>query len=368
MAKDKKIRVDFTKNRQTKRRDHDLTRRYRENEESADDIASVERVRAKGAESRKRTIRVGAGDSLSVDEANTLRGRVLVFHGLYCQVVTEDGELFKCYTRRLLKSLQTDERALVATGDWVWFRPAPGKEGFILKVEPRTSVLGRVYRNREQVIAANVDQVLIVGSLVEPDLKVHLIDRYLVSAEQGHIEPVICLNKVDLVDPARYQPIVGMYSQLGYRIFLVSANSGAGIDLLREALRGRQTVVVGQSGVGKSSLLNSLEPRFQRKVREVSDTNQKGRHTTTASQLLLFADGGVVIDTPGIRQLELWQSETGAIDGFFVEFRPFVPLCKFQDCQHRDEIGCAIRQAVETGLISTLRYDSYIKLLTDEPA
>src|SRR5262249_5356796 len=150
------------------------------------------------------------------------------------------------------------------------------------------------------------DQVVIVMSLVEPDLKPHLIDRYLASAEQGGIAPILCLNKADLIDHADYQPLVGLYSQLGIPVFLTSALSRLGIAWLRERLVGRQTVLSGQSGVGKSSRLNAVQPGLGLRVREVSEQTQKGRHTTTTAELIRLDSGGWVVDTPGIRQFQLW--------------------------------------------------------------
>jgi ribosome biogenesis GTPase len=230
-------------------------------------------------------------------------------------------------------------------------------------VEPRHGILARSFRGREHVLVANVDQVIFVLSLVEPELKPHLIDRYLASAEQGRVQPLLCLNKADLVDPAAYQALIGYYSQLGVPTFLTSAATAFGIDRLRERLRGRATVFTGQSGVGKSSLLNAVEPGLDLRVREVSDVNQKGRHTTTTSQLIELAGGGWVVDTPGVRQFELWDVIPEEVEGFFVEFRPFVPLCAFPDCTHVHERRCAVKRAVEHRQIWAARYHSYLGLV-----
>ena len=197
-------------------------------------------------------------------------------------------------------------------------------------------------------------------AIVEPDLKPHLIDRYLASAAQGGIKPIICLNKVDLIDPAEYQPTVGFYSQLGVPTLLTSAATGLGLDRLRRLLKDRQTVFSGQSGVGKSSLLNTIQPGLGLLVREVSDVNQKGKHTTTTSQLLQLDSGGWVVDTPGIRQFELWDMITEDVEGYFTEFRPFVSLCAFPDCTHTHEDRCAVKAAVGRRFISERRYLSYL--------
>src|SRR5205085_1143676 len=165
----------------------------------------------------------------------------------------------------------------------------------------------------------------------------------------------VCLNKADLVNPEPFQSLVGLYSQLGIPALLTSAVTGQGIDWLRGRLRGRQTVFAGQSGVGKSSLLNAIAPGLGLRVREVSDVNQKGRHTTTTAELIKLDFGGWVVDTPGIRQFELWDIIPEEVEGFFPEFRPFVPLCAYPDCTHTHEDRCAIKGAVARRLIRERR-------------
>src|SRR5438132_661577 len=298
----------------------------------------------------------------AVGSSACLPGRVLRVHGLSSIVQTDDGRQYRCAVRRLLRTLVTDERNIVATGDRVWFRPALNDEGLIERVEPRHGLLTRASRGREHVLVANVDQVVIVMSLVEPELKVHLIDRYLVSAEQGCIAALICLNKVDRVNPVLYQPLIGFYNQLAIPTLLTSATTGQGLAQLREWLSGRQTVFAGQSGVGKSSLLNALEPGLGLRVREVSEATQKGRHTTTTAELLQLNSGGWVVDTPGIRQFQIWDIRPEEVEGFFPEFRPYVPLCAYPDCTHTHEDRCAIKDAVEKRLITAHRYTSYLGL------
>ncbi len=372
MAKKKKIRVDLRKNRAKPPRQRDWTRGFQAHGFEEEATIGGERVRPRGDMSRRRTIvqeetaaaaRTGP-EMPAVSTGECLPGRVMQVHGLQCVVETEDGRAYRCAVRRLLRTLATEERGIVATGDRVWFRPAPGGEGLIERVEPRHGLLTRASRGREHVIVANVDQVVIVMSLVEPALKPHLIDRYLASAEQGGIAPVICLNKADLVNPVPFQPLIGLYSQLDIPVLLTSARTGQGIDRLRAHLRGRETVFSGQSGVGKSSLLNAVQPGLGLRVREVSEVTQKGRHTTTTAQLLRLDSGGWVADTPGLRQFQLWDIIPEEVEGFFPEFRPFVPLCAFPDCTHTHEERCAIKAAVECHQISTQRYLSYLGLFT----
>lgn len=393
MSKKKKVRVEFRKNREKPPRENDLTRAYQEGDARAEDAQTGERVKAKGSLSRYRTVvqnEAEAGSAMpAVNAEEHLRGRVIRVHGLASVVETDDGRIFRCAVRRLLKSLATDERSVVTTGDVVWIRPAvgsgqqalaredkqaleeagepaepslPALEGMIERVEPRHGVLTRASRRREHVLVANVDQLLVVMSLVQPDLKSHLIDRYLAAAQQGGLKPVLCLNKSDLTDAAELQPLIGLHAQLGVPVLLCSARTGFGIDRLREQLRGRSTVFSGQSGVGKSSLLNAVQPDLALAVKTVSEGNQKGRHTTTYAQLIRLNFGGWVVDTPGVRQLQLWDARPEEMEGYFPEFRPFVPLCGFPDCTHTHEKGCAVKDAVARRLITLRRYHSYLGL------
>jgi ribosome biogenesis GTPase len=372
MAKKKKVRVDLRKNRAKPPRPRHWTRDFQEGGDQGEAAPLAERVKAKGDLSRRRTIvQEDAGaeptPAPAGEAGSRLRGRVLRVHGLQSVVETDDGRQYRCAVRRLLRTLATDERGLVAPGDRVWIRPALNDEGLIERVEPRHGLLTRASRGREHVIAANVDQVVIVASLREPDLKPHLIDRYLASAAQGGLATVVCLNKADLVDPTPYQPHIGLYSQLGIPTLLTSAATGLGIGRLRELLGGRQTVFSGQSGVGKSSLLNAIQPGLGLRVREVSEVNQKGRHTTTTAELLRLDFGAWVFDTPGIRQFALWDIIPEEVEGFFPEFRPFVPLCAYPDCTHTHEDRCAVKRAVRRRQISPGRYTSYLGLFAGDP-
>lgn len=372
MAKKKKIRADFRKNRTPKPRAGDLTRRFVAEEPVQEDAPQSERVSGKGELTRKRTVIAtsvnGPSDAatrvLDVDAATGVFGRVLLVQGLLSTVQAADGKVYRCATRRLLKTLSTDERHIVSAGDRVWFRPAGGDEGIIERVEARHGVLSRTSRGRKHTLVTNVDQLLIVASAAQPYLKPNLIDRLLVSAEKCGVRPIICINKVDLVELASLQPLVGVYSQLGYTVLLTSATTGFGIDRVRRALTGRESAVAGQSGVGKSSLLNAVDPGLRLRVAEVSAENQKGRHTTTTAQLLPLADGGYVVDTPGIRQFQLWDVVPAEVAGYFRDLRPFVSRCRFPDCTHTHESDCAVKEAVADDLLDARRYESYLHLLS----
>ncbi len=372
--KQKKIRASFRKNRAARARAGDLTRRFAADEEKTLDAASQERVSGKGELSRKRTVVGQATDSgqsgftvrPDVDEAVCRRGRVLCVRGLTSIVQAEDSSLHSCATRRLLKTLSTDQRHVVVAGDWVSFRSDPSGDGIIERVEERRGILARGSRGRQHILVANVDQIVVIGSAAEPTLKPNLIDRFLVTAEQNRIRPVICINKADLIDRAELQPLVGVYSRMGYRVLLTSAATGFGMERLLRQLTDRASVVVGQSGVGKSSLLNAIQPDLKLRVAAVSDESEKGRHTTTTAQLYPLAMGGYVIDTPGIRQFQLWDCVAEEIGGCYRDLRPYVSRCKFPNCTHTHEADCAVKDAVADGHLDVRRYESYCQLFAGD--
>jgi ribosome biogenesis GTPase len=223
-------------------------------------------------------------------------------------------------------------------------------------------VVSRTSRGRQHVLVANVDQLIIVTSAAEPRLKPNLIDRLLVTAERGGIRPVLCINKIDLVELSDLMPLVGVYAQLGYDVLLTSAVTGQGVERLREMLTDEESVVTGQSGVGKSSLLNSVEPGLHLRVQTVSDETQKGRHTTTTAELIPLSFGGYVVDTPGVRQFQLCDVIPEEVAGFFRDLRPYVSRCRFPDCTHTHEDDCAVKDAVADGWIDARRYESYVQI------
>ncbi|MFH1267996.1 MAG: ribosome small subunit-dependent GTPase A, partial [Planctomycetota bacterium] len=368
MAKKKKIRADFRKNRESRTRQTNLTREFEQHGFEEEDPLQGERISGKGRLTRRRTVtgtEVDTGGEpgfevqLEVDQAVCRRGRVLSAHGLSNTVQDEDGRIYSCATRRLLKTLTTDQRHVVVAGDRVLFRPVSGSdlnEGIIERVEPRRGSLCRTSRGRRHVIVTNVDQVLIVTSTAEPRLKPNLIDRFLATAEKSGVRPVICINKVDLVEPASLEPLVGVYAQMGYHLLLLSAKTGFGIARLPRLLKDRESVVVGQSGVGKSSLLNAVDDSLHLRVERVSASTEKGQHTTAGARLLPLEFGGYVVDTPGIRQFQLWDVIPEEVAGLYRDLRPYVSLCKFPDCTHTHEADCAIKDAVADGRLDERRY------------
>jgi len=367
-----KVRVDLRRNKQARARQQNLTHDLLSDQEAAEDVSRQERVTSRGDLFRRRTM-VGVraeGDQLLrvVDESTCQRGRVVSFIGLHILVRCDDsGREYSCSVRGILRSLARDARNVVVTGDRVLFRQeGDAGQGVIERVEPRYGVLSRGSHGREHILVANIDQVLIVNAAADPEFRPQLVDRYLVCAEERGIMPIICISKSDLVDTRTLLPHVRAYGRAGYTVVLASIRTGEGIAQLRTLLSGRQTAVSGQSGVGKSSLLNAVDPALGLATADVSDWSHKGTHTTRRARLVPLTAGGWVCDTPGIRQFELWDLALEEVDGYYVEFRPFIPWCRFPDCSHIHEEHCGVKAAVAEGLIPMIRYQSYLRLREDD--
>jgi ribosome biogenesis GTPase / thiamine phosphate phosphatase len=261
----------------------------------------------------------------------------------------------------------------VAIGDEVRFTPRENSSGMIVEVLPRRSRLARREATgssqrhaREQVIVANLDQVVPVMAAADPPPRWNLLDRYLASAESLGLRSLIVITKLDLLQPEERRELeesVEEYRQIGYEVILTSADNGEGIDTLRASLNGRLTAFIGKSGVGKSSLLNAMQPGLGLRVSAVSGLTGKGRHTTTHLEMFDLESGGGVVDTPGMREFGLWQIEEGDLAFLFPEMRPWIGTCRFGlDCSHTQEPGCNIRKAVGNGAISQRRYDSMLRM------
>ena len=243
-------------------------------------------------------------------------------------------------------------------------------EGVIEEVLPRTRVLARQAVTTGsvavgQVLVANLDQVIVVVAAADPFPSFGMVDRFLVSCESRDLPAVVCINKVDLELDEVVEHDLQVYERAGYPVLRVSAQSGEGMDDLREAVRGRISAFVGPSGVGKSSLLNAIEPGLGLRVGEISSYTGKGTHTTRFAQLVPLSFGGYLADTPGLRALGLWQVDKDELDRFFPEFRPFISQCRFGNCAHVDDDGCAVRAAAEREEIDPRRYASYVKLFEE---
>ncbi len=315
-----------------------------------------------------------APDDPATDAPETARGLVLRSTGSWYTVRTDDGRTLPARIRgrfRLAAQL-IDETNPLAVGDRVEVLIDPDGTAMVTAIEPRFNQLSRRAAGtrggvREHVIVTNLDRAWIVQSTFGPKINPGFVDRFLVACEASHVPAGLIVNKADLLDgQPRAQAAVGfwtdLYEGLGYPVLLTSAETGAGVEALREALAGRVSVVSGPSGVGKSSLLNAVDVTLDLRTAEVSEKTQKGRHTTTFATLYP-ATTGWVADTPGIREFGLWDMSPQELGGYFVEFRPYVPDCHFPDCTHHHEPGCAVVAAVDDGAVTPERYGSYLAIL-----
>jgi ribosome biogenesis GTPase len=293
----------------------------------------------------------------------TVSGVVLRAQSGFFWVQTGEG-LVECKLRgRLKRERQSTDIAVI--GDDVEISIVGPGEGAIEAVLPRRSRLARRAagtRGAEDVIVANVNQVLLVFACAQPPFTPRMLDRYLVICEHSELDPLIVATKVDLVGPDEARALLTPYERVGYRVIFASTHTGQGIDEVRRSLAGRISVVTGKSGVGKSSLLNAVAPELNLATSAVSALLGKGRHTTTVAELHPLAGGGYVADTPGIREIGLWNLPPEDLDWCFREMRPFLNACYFAGCTHIHEPECAVRAAVTSGHIHPDRYDSYVRL------
>jgi ribosome biogenesis GTPase len=304
-------------------------------------------------------------------EGDLLHGRIIKGLSGFFTVDTNKGQIVAQVPGRLKKERKDTDIATV--GDWVTVSVNKDGTGTIEEVAERESVLSRtrpgahdtrrMAADREQVLVANPDQVVLVFAVKKPRPSMRKLDRFLVVAELNDLPAIINVNKVDLlesVDEAR--DMFRVYEDLGYDMIYTSAKTGEGIEELAGALQDKISVMTGSSGVGKSSLLNAIQPGLGLRVNEVSQATEKGLHTTRHAEMFPLDEGGYVVDTPGIRGLALFDIEPEELDAYFREMAPLVEQCRFSDCSHRHEPGCAVRAAVEAGEISEERYDSYMRL------
>lgn len=297
-----------------------------------------------------------------------IRGLVTRSQSGFYAVQTDQGELQARLRGRLKKGRQATD--VVALGDWVQVSPPQEDQPAMIEaVEPRRRALVRQSPRPsgpyEQVIVANLDQVFFVFAVADPEPRYRMLDRFLIIAEQQRIPARIVANKTDLVGEREAKQQFGHYEKLGYPVIYTSVVKGTGVRTLHKALQGKVSVLAGPSGVGKSSLLNALEPDLGLRVGAVSEATGKGSHTTVVRSMFPLEVGGYVADTPGLKALALWDIEPEELDGYFPEIAPLVTECRFRNCTHTQEPGCAVREAVEQGTVHPERYDSYLRLRSD---
>ncbi|EWH09741.1 GTPase RsgA [Catenovulum agarivorans DS-2] len=290
-----------------------------------------------------------------------LNGVVISRYGQQADIENEQGELVRCDMRRTINSIVAGDKVI-----WHEVQSDGGAQGVIEAVQERDSVLTRPdFYDGVKPVAANIEQVVILSSIL-PELSWQIIDRYLVAVEQMGATPVIVINKIDLLDAqqqTQIQTIANYYQSIGYPVYLLSVKTQQGFDTIADILQDKVSIVVGQSGVGKSSLVNKLLPDTNATTGDVSDVSGLGMHTTTVAKLYHLPTGGDLIDSPGVREFALWHLSAEEIFDGFIEFAQYRAQCKFRDCKHLDDPKCGLKAAVEQGLILPSRLENYHKIL-----
>ncbi|MFQ1015906.1 small ribosomal subunit biogenesis GTPase RsgA [Avibacterium paragallinarum] len=292
----------------------------------------------------------------------TQEGTVVTRYSVHADVEDEQGQIYRCNLRRTLSNLVVGDKVIWRKGN----EQLQGVSGVIEAIHPRKNEITRPdYYDGLKVIAANIDRIIIVSAVV-PELSLNIIDRYLVVCENANIPAVILLNKVDLLSEEQRQQVetqLKMYQDIGYQTMMISAKTGKHMQDLTALLSSGTSIFVGQSGVGKSSLINAILPEVNAQVGEVSELSGLGKHTTTSSRLYHLPQGGDLIDSPGIREFGLWHLNAEQITKGYREFQYFLGTCKFRDCKHLNDPGCALKEAVEKGKIHPIRFNNYHNLI-----
>lgn len=293
-----------------------------------------------------------------------LRGRVIQAQSGFYTVEIGEVELTCQLRGRLKQGRKIGD--IVAIGDWVQVSRQDEREGMIEEVESRQSMIYRMAPTArgeyQQVIIANPDQAVFVFSVTQPDPKLRMLDRFLVIAEREEVSAIIVANKIDLTGMKKARDLFSRYQKIDYLVFYTSVITGRGIKALKKQLIGKTSLFAGPSGAGKTSILNKIQPGLGLEVKEVSEGTKKGKHTTVSRKLVKLSGGGYVADTPGLKALDLWDITPEEVDGYFREINNLVHNCRFSDCSHTHEPGCAVIEALKSKQIHVDRYRSYLRM------
>ncbi|MBO9699196.1 MAG: ribosome small subunit-dependent GTPase A [Sporocytophaga sp.] len=303
-----------------------------------------------------------------------MQGMIMRSTGSWYEIITDQKEIFKGRLPGKFKLKNFKVTNPIAVGDYVDFTIENTAERTVLieKIHPRENYMIRksVHKTGHgHMIAANIDQSILVVTLVLPRTSLGFIDRFLVSCEAFRIPAVLVFNKIDLYDEALYayqQDLINIYEGLGYKCILTSVQTGQGIEEFKNILKNKKSLISGHSGVGKSSLVNLIAPDLELKTGDISDFSLKGKHTTTFAEMFELEPGTYIIDTPGIKELGIFDMEEEEISHYFPEMRELLGHCRFHNCKHFNEPGCTIIQQVEKGEIALSRYESYLSMLINE--
>jgi ribosome biogenesis GTPase len=295
------------------------------------------------------------------------RGRIVEVKSNYLNIVRIDGREYSCSISGRLKQYMFKTKLLTAVGDWVEVDMTVEPDYRIEELLPRKNTLSRFTESnfqKEIIVASNLDYLVITSSWLMPMLKPGLIDRYLCIAALNNLKTIICINKIDLCeDFSKAEAAMAYYKMLDIPVMFTSTMTGAGIKELKEMLTDRDSVFSGQSGTGKSSLINALEPGLDLAVNEISSFNEKGRHTTSQARLIGWSFGGNLVDTPGLKTINLHKNQKSLIPGVFPGFDDYTDRCFYRSCSHEHETDCAVKAAVEEGKIPVERYESYLRIM-----
>ena len=302
-----------------------------------------------------------------------MRGVVVKSTGSWYQVKTQEGDFIKCRIKGKFRLEGIKHTNPIAVGDFVEYEIEDNNQqntAVIHKIHDRKNYIIRKSSNlskQTHIIASNIDQALLVAALIQPQTSLGFIDRFIMTAEAYHIPTIVIFNKADLYDgPLEdiLQETMSIYKNIGYTCIETSVFSGKNTDKLKSILKDKTTLVAGHSGVGKSSLLNHISPGLNLKTGDISNFSQKGIHTTTFAEMFDLSFGGCIIDTPGIKEFGIVDFNESEISHYFKEMNPYITQCRFNNCKHLNEPGCAVKEAVENGSIRHERYASYINILT----